>query len=57
LFYAGIPDRAIAFLMDMTCPAVRTRKTRYKERLLQEDISDGVFFVREMAKNSTVSKM
>lgn len=49
LTYAGIPDRTIAFLMDMTCAAVRTRKTRYKERLLRPDISDGSFFVQGMA--------
>lgn len=49
LTYAGIPDRTIAFLMDMTCAAVRTRKTRYKERLLRPDISDGAIFVLELA--------
>ena len=48
LIYAGIPDRSIAFLMDMTCAAVRTRKTRYKERLVQDDIPDGPLFVQEM---------
>lgn len=52
LIYAGIPDRTISFLMDMTCSAVRTRKMRYKERLIQEDISNGAFFVQEMAGNS-----
>ena len=52
LIYAGVPDRSIAFLMDMTCTAVRTRKTRYKERFLQEDIPDGDFFVQEMAGNT-----
>ena len=49
LTYAGIPDRTIAFLMDMTCAAVRTRKTRYKERLLQPDIAGGKFFLQEMS--------
>lgn len=49
LTYAGIPDRTIAFLMDMTCAAVRTRKTRYKERLTQLDIPGGENFVKEMA--------
>ena len=48
LVYAGIPDRSIAFLMNMTCSAVRTRKTRYKERLLQGDVPDGDYFVHEM---------
>lgn len=48
LIYAGIPDRTIAFLMDMSCAAVRTRKTRYKERLAQNDIPNGQFFVQEM---------
>lgn len=50
LVYAGIPDRTIAFLMDMTCAAVRTRKTRYKERLVQNDIPNGLFYVQEMAR-------
>lgn len=49
LFYAGIPDRTIAFLMDMTCAAIRTRKSRYKERLVQNDIPDGDYYVRELA--------
>ena len=49
LIYAGIPDRTIAFLMDMTCAAVRTRKSRYKDRLVQNDIIDGNYFVQEMA--------
>ena len=49
LVHAGIPDRTIAFLMDMSCAAVRTRKTRYKERLAQNDIPNGQIFVREMA--------
>ena len=48
LFYAGIPDRTIAFLMDMSCASVRTRKTRYKERLLRSDIADGSYFVQEL---------
>lgn len=48
LFYAGIPDRTIAFLMDMSFASVRTRKTRYKERLLRSDIKDGPFFVQEL---------
>jgi len=48
LFYSGIPDRTIAFLLDMTCSAVRTRKTRYKDRLIQPDIPDGYFFVQEL---------
>lgn len=50
LLYAGIPDRSIAFLMDMTCAAIRTRKSRYKERLVQEDIPEGAFFVQEMTE-------
>ena len=50
LVYAGIPDRTIAFLMDMTCAAVRTRKTRYKERLVQNDIPNGLFYVQEMTR-------
>ena len=49
LFYAGIPDRTISFLMDMSFASVRTRKTRYKERLLRQDIKDGSFFVQELA--------
>ena len=49
LFYAGIPDRTIAFLMDMSFASVRTRKTRYKERLLRPDIEGGPFFVQELA--------
>ena len=51
LFYAGIPDRTIAFLMDMSFASVRTRKTRYKERLLRQDIKDGSFFVQELASS------
>ena len=51
LVYAGIPDRTIAFLMDMTCAAVRTRKTRYKERLTREIIPEGDYFVQEMARS------
>ena len=50
LLYAGIPDRTIAFLMDMTCSAIRTRKSRYKERLMQNDIPDGLFFLQELAQ-------
>ena len=50
LVYAGIPDRTIAFLMNMTCAAVRTRKTRYKERLVQSDIPNGFFYVQEMVR-------
>ena len=48
LFYAGIPDRTIAFLLDVSCAAVRTRKTRYKDRLLQPDIENGSYFVQEL---------
>lgn len=48
LFYAGIPDRTISFLMDMSFASVRTRKTRYKERLLRPDIADGSYFVQEL---------
>ena len=48
LFYAGIPDRTIAFLMDMSYASVRTRKTRYKERLLRSDIADGPYFVQKI---------
>lgn len=48
LFYAGIPDRTIAFLMDMSFASVRTRKTRYKERLLRPDIVNGPFFVQKL---------
>lgn len=51
LFYAGIPDRTIAFLMDMSFASVRTRKTRYKERLLRSDIKDGPFFVQELVSS------
>ena len=51
LFYAGIPDRTIAFLMDMSFASVRTRKTRYKERLLRSDIKDGPFFVQELGSS------
>lgn len=50
LLYAGIPDRTVAFLMDMSCSAVRTRKTRYKERLLREDIPGGRYFVEELVR-------
>lgn len=49
LFYAGIPDRTIAFLMDMSCAAVRTRKTRYKDRLMRPDISGGAYFVQQIS--------
>lgn len=49
LFYARMPDRTVAFLMGMTCAAIRTRKTRYKERLVQADIDDGAFFVQQLA--------
>ncbi len=48
LFYAGIPDRTVAFLMDMSFASVRTRKTRYKERLLRPDIVNGPFFVQKL---------
>ncbi len=51
LFYAGIPDRTIAFLMDMSFASVRTRKTRYKERLLRPDIVNGHYFVQELASS------
>lgn len=53
LFYAGIPDRTIAFLMDMTCSAIRTRKTRYKNRLMQSDVHDGSLFVKELTEFPT----
>lgn len=49
LFYAGIPDRTIAFLMDMTCAAVRTRKSRYKERFAQKDCPRGAEYLQELA--------
>lgn len=49
LFYSGIPDRTIAFLMEMTCAAVRTRKTRYKERLAQNDIPNAARYLKELA--------
>lgn len=49
LFYAGIPDRTIAFLMDMTCSAVRTRKSRYKDRFTQIDSPEGVYYLQELA--------
>ncbi len=49
LFYAGIPDRTIAFLMDMTCAAVRTRKSRYKERFSQKDCPGGNKYLQELA--------
>lgn len=49
LVYAGIPDRTIAFLMDMTCSAVRTRKTRYKEKLAHADIPEGVYYAGELS--------
>lgn len=57
LTYAGIPDRTIAFLMDMTCAAVRTRKSRYKERLVQPDIPAGEKFVQEMVFSREVNPM
>ena len=49
LFYAGIPDRTIAFLMDMTCSAVRTRKNRYKARFAQIDHPEGAYFLQELS--------
>ena len=49
LFYAGIPDRTIAFLMEMTCAAVRTRKSRYKERFAQKDCPGGNKYLQELA--------
>lgn len=51
LFYAGVPDRTIAFLMDMSCSAVRTRKTRYKERLMRPDVYGGAFFVQQISSS------
>lgn len=33
LLFAGVTDRTVAFLMNMSCSAVRTRKTRLKERI------------------------
>ena len=54
LVYAGIPDRTIAFLMGMSCAAVRTRKTRYKERLIHNEIPNGLFFVQEMALSAKI---
>lgn len=53
LFYSGIPDRTVAFLMDMSCSAIRTRKTRYKSRLMQSDVRDGAFFVKELTEFPT----
>lgn len=50
LVYSGIPDRTIAFLMNMSFSAVRTRKSREKERLLQADIPEGSYFVEEMCR-------
>lgn len=50
LFYAGIPDRTIAYLMNMSCAAIRTRKTRYKERLIQSDVLSGSEFVKELGR-------
>lgn len=50
LLYSGIPATTIAFLMEMSHSAIRTRKTRYKERLQQPDIPNGEFFAQELAR-------
>lgn len=48
LFYSGIPDRTVAFLMNMTCAAIRTRKTRFKDRFAQKDIPGGEDYLKEL---------
>ena len=56
LSFAGIPDRTIAFLLDMTCGAVRTRKTRCKEKLLSFDSDEMTRFIGAMGANSWLSE-
>lgn len=56
LIYAGIPDRTIAFLMDMSCAAIRTRKTRYKDRFARNDVPNGLFYLLELAKSTQLRR-
>lgn len=49
LFFAGIPDRTVAFLMQMTCGAVRTRKTRFKERISRNLGQNGDNYIRALS--------
>lgn len=51
LFYAGIPDRTIAFLLSTSCAAVRTRKSRYKDRFAQNDMPQGDYYIKELANS------
>jgi len=53
LFFSGIPDRTIAFLMNTTCGAVRTRKTRYKEKISLCLKQQGQVFLNALAESST----
>ena len=52
LFFAGVPDKTIAFLMNTTCGAVRTRKTRYKEKISRSLKPQGLFFLNAMSDSS-----
>lgn len=52
LLFAGVPDKTIAFLVNMTCGAVRTRKTRYKERIAQFMPEDGELYLQALSFQS-----
>ena len=57
LLFAGIPDRTIAFLMDMTCGAVRTRKTRLKSKISSLLSENGMIYLQAMDEKGLVKGM
>lgn len=57
LFFAGVPDRTVAFLMQMTCGAVRTRKTRFKERITQYLGQNGYYYIRALSGEAPEIRM
>ena len=48
LLMAGLPDRTIAFLMNMTCGAVRTRKTRLRSKITNHLAKGGEIYLQAM---------
>jgi hypothetical protein len=48
LMFAGLPDKSIAFFMDMTYGAVRMRRSRYRNFFRQMNHPDSAYFLRSL---------
>lgn len=48
LMFAGLPDKSIAFFLDMTYGAVRMRRSRYRNLFRQMGHSDAAYFLRSL---------